>query len=563
LGNLTQYNYDSLNRLTQVVDPLNGSTGFGYDPNSNLLSVTDAKTPGGVTAYSYNNMDRLQTRIDPLNKIESYVYDAAGNLTQFTDRKGQITTNGYDALNRRTQVTYNDGSTTTYTYDKGNRLTQIADSLAGTITRTYDGLDRMTSETTPQGSVSYTYDAASRRTSMTVFGQPSVVYSYDNANRLTQITQGSSIVIFGYDNANRRTSLTLPNSILVEYSYDAASRVMEITYKQNGTTLLGNLTYEYDKNGNRTKVGGSWARTAIPHNVASTSYDANNRQLIFGDKTLTYDNNGNLISITDANGTTLYSWNARNQLAAISGPNMNASFVYDGLGRREKKTVGGSLTEFLYDGVNPVQETSGAAVLANMLTGLGIDEFLSRTDVVAGTTSHVMPDALGTAIALADSAGILQTEYTYEPFGRTTATGASSSNPFQYTRRENDGTGIYHYRARYYHPILQRFISEDPIGLKAGDVNFYAYVRNNPVLFIDPTGEFWGTVVWNTLKYFFGFGVGTAINDLVQGGPQCFGGCPAHAPEGPGYVPPPPRSKSDNSSGPDDQCSGGLCWPVH
>jgi YD repeat-containing protein len=71
---------------------VNGSTGFGYDPNSNLLSVTDAKTPGGTTTYTYNNMDRLTTRRDPLLKTESYVYDNSGNLTQFTDRKGQITT---------------------------------------------------------------------------------------------------------------------------------------------------------------------------------------------------------------------------------------------------------------------------------------------------------------------------------------------------------------------------------------------------------------------------------------------------------------------------------------
>jgi YD repeat-containing protein len=161
----------------------------------------------------------------------------------------------------------------------------------------------------------------------------------------------------------------LPNGILVEYGYDAASRVTSITYKQNGTTLLGDLTYEYDKAGNRTKIGGSWARTGMPESITTTSYDANNRQLTFGDKTLTYDDNGNLQSITDSNGTTLYQWNARNQLVGISGPNVNASFVYDGLGRREAKTINGSLTEFLYDGVNPVQENSGAAVLANILPG--------------------------------------------------------------------------------------------------------------------------------------------------------------------------------------------------
>src|SRR5439155_12848979 len=168
---------------------------------------------------------------------------------------------------------------------------------SGVITRTYDSLNRRTSETTPQGSVSYTYDTAGRRATMTVTGQPSsVVYSYDNANRLTQITQGSSVVQFGYDTANRRTSLTLPNGILVEYTYDAASRVTGITYKQNGTTVIGDFTYEYDKAGNRTKIGGSWARTGMPQTLTTTSYDAANRQLTFGDKTLTYDDNGNIVS---------------------------------------------------------------------------------------------------------------------------------------------------------------------------------------------------------------------------------------------------------------------------
>jgi RHS repeat-associated protein len=507
----------------------------------------DAKMPSGTTTYTYNNMDRLTTRRDPLLKTESYVYDNSGNLTQFTDRKGQITTNSYDSLNRRTQVTYNDGSSTTYTYDKGNRLTQIVDSIAGTITRTYDGLDRLTSEQTPQGTVGYTYDAASRRSTMTVPGQAQVVYTYDNANRLTQITQGSSIVQFGYDNANRRTSLTLPNAILVEYAYDAASRVTGITYKQNGTTLLGDLTYEYDRAGNRTKVGGSFARTGIPQSVNSANYNAANQQLTFGDKTLTYDNDGNLTSITDSNGTTLYSWNARNQLVSISGPNVNASFVYDGLGRRQKKTINSSPTEFLYDGVNPVQETSGATVLVNTLTGLAIDEFLSRTDVSTGITRNLLPDALGSTIALADAGGAVQTEMTYEPFGKTTATGASSSNLFQYTGRENDGTGLYYYRARYYHPELQRFVGEDPLGFDGGDINLYAYVGNHPANFVDPEGYFQGPIplgpAVTTGLGIFGkaaLGMGGVAVDLIFPSPA----------GGPGDMLPPSPSNNPNN----DKC---------
>jgi len=114
------------------------------------------------------------------------------------------------------------------------------------------------------------------------------------------------------------------------------------------------------------------------------------------------------------------------------------------------------------DGVNPVQETSGTTVLANILTGPGIDDFFTRTDVGAGVTSNLLTDALGSTVALADSSGAVQSENTYEPFGKTTATGVSNTNPFQYTGRENDGTGVYYYRARYYHPGLQRFIGEDP-----------------------------------------------------------------------------------------------------
>jgi RHS repeat-associated protein len=322
---------------------------------------------------------------------------------------------------------------------------------------------------------------------MTVSGQQTVNYTYDDANRLTQITQGSSVVTLGYDAAGRRISLTLPNGILVQYVYDALSRVIAIWYS-HGTTVLGNLVYEYDQTGNRTKVGGSWGRTGIPLAVTTTNYDTNNRQLTFGDKTLTYDNNGNLTSILDANGTTLHTWNARNQLQAVSGPASTANFAYDGIGRREQKTVNGSLTEYLYDGVNPVQETSGAAVLANTLTGLGPDTFLTRTDVVAGITSSLLTDPFGSVLALADSSGAIQTEYTYEPFGRATITGAPNTNSFQYTGRENDGTGLYYYRARYYDPALQRFIREDPVGLLARDTNFYAYVGNNPLNRIDPLG---------------------------------------------------------------------------
>ncbi len=99
-----------------------------------------------------------------------------------------------------------------------------------------------------------------------------------------------------------------------------------------------------------------------------------------------------------------------------------------------------------------------------------------------------MTDALGSTVALTGTAGAVQTQYTYEPFGATTVTNPTATNRYEYTGRENDGTGIYYYRARYYHPGLQRFLGEDPIGLAGGDPNLYAYVRNSPANFSDPLG---------------------------------------------------------------------------
>lgn len=205
-------------------------------------------------------------------------------------------------------------------------------------------------------------------------------------------------------------------------------------------------------------------------NVINTdNYKAANQQPTLGPKSATYDHNDNLQTLTDSSGTTTYTGNARDQLVGLSGADVTASFTYDGVGRRKSKTVNGVTTDFPYDGLNVVQELDGTTPTANLLTSLGIDKMLLRTDA-SGPWSF-LTDGLGSTLALTDSAGLVQGQYTDEPFGKTMATGAASTNAFRYTGREDDGTGLCSYRARYYHPALQRFISEDPIGFDGGDVN--------------------------------------------------------------------------------------------
>ena len=436
-----------------------------------------------TTSWTYDNMDRVATRTDPLLRpSEGFSYDVMGNLVSSTDRKGQVTSLSYDPLNRLTLAGYNTvvtggvtsyESTTAYTYDAGNRMTQAVDSAGGTITDAYDDLDRLSSETTPQGSISYGYDLAGRRTSMTVAGQPQVTYTYDSADKLTQIAQGSTTVGFGYDDANRRSTLTLSNGVNISYSYDNNSRVTGITYNF-GANLLGNLTYSYDSLGRRTQVGGSFSRTGFPGAVTSASYDAANELTTWNGTPISYDLNGNMQS----DGTNTFAWNARNQVATLNGRNLQ----YDAYGRRIQNQLG---TAFLYDGANAAQELAGGTATANLLSG-GIDEWFSRSDS-SGTVTPLQ-DALGSTIALVDASGNIATAYSYDPFGNTTSAELVSSNPSQYTGRENEGNGLYFYRARYYSPLLGRFINEDPLGFTGGDFDLYKYAADNPVNFIDPSG---------------------------------------------------------------------------
>ena len=110
------------------------------------------------------------------------------------------------------------------------------------------------------------------------------------------------------------------------------------------------------------------------------------------------------------------------------------NFAYDSFDRRTQNASGKA---FLYDGANAVQELSGSTVTANLLTG-GIDEIFTRTD--SAGERDFLNDGLGSTIALTDSSGTTQTQYTFEPFGKTTGGGSSTANSFELASGEIPGT---------------------------------------------------------------------------------------------------------------------------
>ncbi|MFD6424369.1 RHS repeat-associated core domain-containing protein [Streptomyces sp. NPDC060198] len=120
-----------------------------------------------------------------------------------------------------------------------------------------------------------------------------------------------------------------------------------------------------------------------------------------------------------------------------------------------------------------------------MVAMSGLDDFLTRTE--NGRTQVYLTDALGTVVGLAHADGTLATRDAYDPYGQPTTSGAASLNPYTFTGRENDNTGLLHYRDRYYDPETGRFISQDPLG-QAGGTSLYHCGLSSPTTYTDPTG---------------------------------------------------------------------------
>jgi RHS repeat-associated protein len=487
-GNVSYYEYDNRSRLIKATDPNGKITQLQYDGNGNITKVTDAAN--AITQYAYDPRNRLTSITDPFNQVELATWDAKGNLATYTDRRNQKTTFAYDARDRLSSAIYADATSTTYgySYPAGGLVDVTTTEGSSVITRRLDSRDRLSYELTPQGRIDYTYDAADRRTGMTVLGQTGITYAWDDFDRLTTITQGARSIALTYDQANRRSKIIFPGGLEQRMAYAQARRRPSAVSYFAGTTQLDAFTdSNFDSDGRPiARTGAATNPTGLP--AAFTATYNKNRLTNFNGALWTYDNQGNLTN--DATNT--YIWDARNRLKEIKqGVTTTATFQYDAVNRRTKKIIGGASTEYLHDGLTPVQEKR-AGDITQLITGPGIDDYFSRITTTTGTTPvttvrNFLTDFLGNTIMLADDSGVVKTIYSYEPYGETTSTGEASTNPFQFTGRENDNTGLYYFRARYYHPKAKRFISEDPIG-QAGGLNAFAYVYGNPISKTDSLG---------------------------------------------------------------------------
>lgn len=144
------------------------------------------------------------------------------------------------------------------------------------------------------------------------------------------------------------------------------------------------------------------------------------------------DANGN--TQTDPSGKT-YTWDFENRLTQVVVPgNGTTTFRYDPFGRRIQKSGSLGTTNYLYDGPNLLEEVdSSGNVLARYTQSGLIDEPLS--ELRSGTTSYYEQDGINAVSSLSNSAGALANTYTYDSFGKLTASTGTLINPFQYTSR--------------------------------------------------------------------------------------------------------------------------------
>ena len=373
------YGYDSYGDRTSATSPLGHKTTYGFDADSRETSTVSARgnEPGAnpaqyTTSYTLNAYGNPTTVTDPLGKSTTLAYDANQNLTDETDRDGRHTQITYDAANEPTQVTRPDGSTQKTSYDPLGSTASQTDALNNTTSYAYDALERLSSVTDPLSrATSFGYDGAGNRTSLTDPAGQTTTYGFDNANRLTSLSYSSGNpgnVSFGYDADGRRTSMT-DSSGTTSYAYDSIGR---LTSQTNGASQK--TSYGYDLADQLTSIG--YPTAYQPRTVGGQL-----QAVSTGTVTRTYDNDGNLASVSDWLGhTTQFSYDPEEQLTSVTRPNgTSASYAYDANGQLTSlsdlgiQTSYGRTNEGLLSSVTPSQGAAQSYGYDNVprLTGVG------------------------------------------------------------------------------------------------------------------------------------------------------------------------------------------------
>ena len=219
------------------------------------------------------------------------------------------------------------------------------------------------------------------------------------------------------------------------------------------------------------------------------SYDKRNRlveKVEGGVHTLyKYDSHGNLIQESGRSGVTKYTYDCFNRTTSVqSATGGFIKNVYDPESLRYEVQENGNISRFVFSGREIVSELDdGWSLKHSTIRG---HELLAHKEVT-GKSYYYVNNAHGDVLGLLDNAGAMVNRYQYDAFGNTVEAVENVKNRFRYAGEQYDQvTGQYYLRARFYNPVVGRFTQEDTY--RGDGLNLYAYVSNNPIKYVDPSG---------------------------------------------------------------------------
>jgi RHS repeat-associated protein len=541
--------YGNIVEVTEFTQGGVFKTVYEYDIQDNLLKVTDAQ--GNVSQVWYDSAGRKIKMSDPDMGVWTYEYDPLGNLTKQTDAKNQVLEFNYDALNRLTGKQADGQALATYIYDEAakenctGRLSKVVDS-SGTTEFFYDKLGRETRSIKTVDAHAYEvqreYDTWGRLTKLIYPDGEVVEYSYDIHSGLldkvfSPTSPGEYVTSINYDAQGRMRQIQYGNGTSTDYAYGQDLRLARIRTMIGGTDLQ-DLNYIFDKNGNVITLTDN-----LRNNIRTFGYDELDRLTSAqnipdgagaSNHNFQYDSIGNMTYKSDV-GFMLYGVNAgphavtsagsygyqydangnmtsgknktleydvENRIIRITQPDVVTSFMYDGDGGRVRvsRTANNETRTTTY--IGSLFEKNDCTDSGSQITQIkhifaGATRVCSVKSVDGGplTMDYYHGDHLGSSSIITDQNGQQVQYLEYAPYGTVARNEGTDATAYKFTGKELDSTGLYFYSARYYDPEIGRFVTADTIVQAPYDpqsLNRYAYCRNNPIKYVDPSGHwFW------------------------------------------------------------------------
>ncbi|MEA2560636.1 MAG: hypothetical protein QOH06_2140 [Acidobacteriota bacterium] len=414
----TAYEYTChLDKMTQGSgSPAPSVTEYCYDLNDNLEKVWDANhpkasNPNPTQLYAYDALNRMtSTTVGPGTAGEAattYTYDVQDHLKTVIDAEANLTTYTYSDRDLLTQQVSPVSGTTAYTYNEHGELATTTDARTIVTTRTVDALDRVTAIIYSDGTpgTGYAYDvgafAKGRLSSLTRTGQ-TISYGYDHFGRLTQ----DGTLGYDYDVNGNRTRMSYPNNLVAIYTHDFADREATLVYEQSGGSqppaIVSSAIYEPFGPLSSLTLGNGLTETRL--------FDARyfpDRIQVPGrlDWDYTVDAVGNPLQIADvltpAQSRTYGYQDPQYFLIQGNGPWGTRNWTYDRIGNRLTETRGALTDTYGYTAGNPMLQT------VTLPSGAG--------------TKYFAYDATGNQVQ--DSRPDNEVQLTYDAGGRLTRLG--------------------------------------------------------------------------------------------------------------------------------------------